>query len=407
MSPAVQNQQRRRLVIHIGPPKTGSKTLQSFLSTYAGHPAPINNTETKSRLKGWIYPMFNGHRAGLAYLLHQNDTEQIYNEFQNLPNTSSIVLSSEFLLFYYSGRNGIHRIIRNGTIFESIANWTGLQPEIVVNYRSPRTSHLISLWKQITARSRSNETFPEFMCSRKEKTDLQIRWVLDPLHAVNDLVQKHGFTTYLLDMGGAAKQGIDPSHAFACSILNVNCTEDKKWVNGLEGRMFLENARNGDPNITLAQFQDMEEIIHQRDCSYGNDLYQHPLLRHLYPHNDSWPIDCQLRVQAMPQYRDHPETMIEQLRKVVRCGDPAEPEKEGSKDLVESDEKGEAIGRTVRLSDPVEQEKVNLKDLIASDKKETHVPRAGPSSGPVEQEKEGSGKGLIESDEKEPSGGAL
>eukprot|EP00980_Cylindrotheca_fusiformis_P022059 scaffold8959_cov109-Cylindrotheca_fusiformis.AAC.3 len=122
----------------------------------------------------------------------------------------------------------------------------------------------------------------------------------------------------------------------------------------------------------------MEDIIHQRDCSYGSDLYQHPLLSHLYPHSDSWPMDCQLRVKTMPQYRDHPETMIEQLRKVVRCGDRAEPEVEGFKDL-ESDEK-EASVRAGRWGDPVEPEKESLKGIVESEKFRPDVALDGVAS---------------------------
>eukprot|EP00980_Cylindrotheca_fusiformis_P002995 scaffold692_cov118-Cylindrotheca_fusiformis.AAC.17 len=267
----------------------------------------------------WNYPMFFGQKGGLRFVqmngvgFRDPKVRQVQKTLSRQLPSDSLVLASEYLH---------HRGCLNGKAFEAFANWTNIStPEIVINSRRPTASHMISLWKEMTnPRNRfwPNWSFYRYVCSRKTKMERKLGLGLNTIGMAYDMVFTHKLPTHFIEMSGVAARGIDISHAFACSVLKVQCTDDNRWVKGLQNVTIRENSKSKDPNINSTQRSQIEELFLQRDCAYGKDLIEHPLFHHLYEHNESWPQTCS-NVQAVPEYRHKPVVMLKELRRIMEC----------------------------------------------------------------------------------------
>jgi hypothetical protein len=122
-----------------------------------------------------------------------------------------------------------------------------------------------------------------------------------------------------MDMQGVSQHGSDVSHAFACSVMKVNCTKGNiTWVQGLKGEPIHFNSRSGDPELPSEQTTEMGNVFHQRDCAYRDELYNHPLFHLLYRHDGLWHEDC-TKTKAMPVYRYNPLLMLNEFRRISKC----------------------------------------------------------------------------------------
>eukprot|EP00980_Cylindrotheca_fusiformis_P005196 scaffold1113_cov77-Cylindrotheca_fusiformis.AAC.2 len=337
--------QRRRLVICIGPPKTASTSLQLFLSKYASRESKSWN----SVFDNWNYPRFLNHHNGLRVFqggqLTKSNIAKIQTKFEQQPSTINLVIGSENL----SGYNSMRVQITGEKVIDALRNWSNMDdditPEIVIQSRGPRISHLISVWKQSTRRTPTNNnkkrrfsgwSFQRYLCSEQSAPELKrkLRHVVNPIGVANLAVFDDKLPTTLMDMQGMAAQNIDVCHAFACSVMNVECittttTDPKKnnqtttWVKGMEGIVIRANSISRNPHLTSEQKLQMEEVFRQRDCNYGYDLYNHSLFRLFYGQNNTWPFNCDYHENnddpKTYYYPDDPLVILNELRRIIQC----------------------------------------------------------------------------------------
>eukprot|EP00980_Cylindrotheca_fusiformis_P020039 scaffold7132_cov98-Cylindrotheca_fusiformis.AAC.2 len=96
---------RRRLVVFIGPPKTGSTSLQEFLFRHSD----IEKRSYAKAFKGWTYPDFCNRRDGVSSIVKgKNFTyyEQIQTTFRKQKKSLNLVVASEYLINYDRFLNG-------------------------------------------------------------------------------------------------------------------------------------------------------------------------------------------------------------------------------------------------------------------------------------------------------------
>jgi hypothetical protein len=298
----------RRLVVFIGPPKTASTTLQSFFSKYASN----SHSNTKASVfQNWNYPFLLKDPNGLKEIRHGPNHSlfwEIQKEILEQPPEINLLLGSEFLIQFET----CHTL-------EYLQNWTNVTPEVVIMYRSPRMSHFLSIWKQQTKVGRKEfygYSFRDFLCSQKtqEKVLEKLSVIANPLGLAKTAVGQN-WPTFLLDMGGL--DGQDVSHAFGCDILKVNC--QGQWMEGLQGVTIRKNSRWGDPNLTEGKQLELENIFTQRDCTYYDELHNHPLLTILYRRH-LWENNCtNTGVSAEPKFRHNVTNMLNQMRAILGC----------------------------------------------------------------------------------------
>jgi hypothetical protein len=280
--------QQRRVVVYIGPPKTVSTPLPIM-------PVQVKGKREKA-FEGWNYHLFMGDKNG---------TRKLHN---TSPKTSSNRVCSDWkelraarLICKLGGGIGISDCLCSNPRRSNV-----VMPEIVIQSRSPRIDHCISIWKQQT-QMRGKEwhgwSFPQYMCSKRSCKIVrhQIDLFADPIGVAHDMVHKYKLPTYVMDMEGISQQGLDVCHAFVMNV-NVNCTEGNKWVQGLEGVTVHANSKLRDPKLSSKQKEEIETLFHQRDCADRDELYNHSLFHLLYRHAGLWPKDC-TNLEAMPVYR--------------------------------------------------------------------------------------------------------
>lgn len=317
VSPEVTAGSQRRLVVAIGPPKTASTSLQNFLAKY------VSRHETGPKVEAfgdWQYPLFFGRDNGINELEKGYDDpqfEKIQEKIQRLSPSVSLVIASERLISYDTWLNG--------HLWQELSSWTNVAtPEIVLISRSPRISHLVSIWKQLTQLKRKPTyglSFRDLLCSTNATTTLERRLgnFANPLGVARDLIFSNNLPTHVIDTSGVSQKNMDICHAFSCSVLKVNCTEDQKWVQGLEGVSIRSNSRAGNANLTLDQTMELERVFQERDCTYYEELHNNTLFHLLYKGENLWPDECIGHVRGVEAYRYNVTIMLKEFRRIVNC----------------------------------------------------------------------------------------
>ena len=296
----------KRLVIFAGPHKSASSSIQEFLVRYMSV-----NTRPKYRAvsQGWKWPKIHSksvkrvpERKVFAKLVSSNDTQLQEDIFKGIldawqqTQTQNIVLASEefdrFGTTPWSHRDGIKAL---GNIVDRVKP---PRLDLVVNYRTPRHEHWISVWKQLTALANRKNPKSErvdykyFIC-QDERAWEYLDCVANPLGLVKAL-RSNGWNSTLVDMGGVLDQGLDIAHASACYVLQLDCTDG--WVNGINRTLVLLNTKNRELDITGHQMQEMEWLFRKRDCAYASQLENDDGVRILFRHT-LWK-DCDFEKDA-------------------------------------------------------------------------------------------------------------
>lgn len=305
--------QRNRLVLFAGPHKTASTSIQWFFSRNASDQAP---NEKLPAFQNWTWPRFrepdNGNRL---YSLNRGWIPKKLKFYEGRINQglnhSNVVMGTENLCFFES----------TGSI-DLILEWTQISdPEMIVNYRTPRTDTWLSLWKQNTRvganKPYENYTFYDYLFHAENPFPDQ----MNPLRLISKFVEQ-GWETHLMDMAGVQSDGLDISHTIACEILEVPC--DLGWVQGTDGQAVVRNERSGDAHLTDHQYRAFEYVLLQHDCSYVDTLqpYSHHLTIH---HRQELWRRCGDFLQAHINDLGNFSEVVDVLREIIACPSYSEP----------------------------------------------------------------------------------
>jgi hypothetical protein len=304
---------RNRLVLFAGPHKTASTSIQWFFSRNASDQAPDDKLQA---FENWTWPRFrvpdNGNRL---FSLNTNWVPQKLSFYEQQINQglnhSNVVMGTENLCFFES----------TGSM-DLILNWTKRSdPEMIVNYRMPRTDTWMSLWKQYTRvganKSYENYTFYDYLCLAEDPFPDQI----NPLRLVSRLVER-GWRTHLMDMAGVQSDGLDIAHAIACEILQVPC--DLGWVQGADRQAVLRNQRSGNAHLTDYQYRAFEYVLLQHDCSYMDRLRQYSHLFTIHHRQELWRRCGEFRQSNINDLRNFTDA-VDVLREIIECPSYSEP----------------------------------------------------------------------------------
>jgi hypothetical protein len=334
------SQPLRRLVIFAGPHKSASTSIQKFFTQHAGN-QHLHSIHPSFQDWIWPYEPFGQHpgsyndfvvkandlrRAELYFTIsfvwdhhnpkittnyeddHEDDDDYDAGNATTATTTKlmrgkNVFLGSEELdripgQTPWSGRNGIRALDNIVRLLSTTTEAPPEQLDIVINYRTPRVAHWISIWKQLT-QSESGASSYEALVGQSIKTYEHLNSVANPLALAYEIRNRHRknrqdqrrrrrrrstsssssmlslWNVTLIDMGGVDKAGLDISHVIACQVLQVPCTKNGH-VQGLEHKHLHSNRREADPGLTVEQLDELEWLFRQRDCAYAQDLVSDP-----------------------------------------------------------------------------------------------------------------------------------
>jgi hypothetical protein len=387
-----EQRQNRRLVIFAGPHKSASSSLQEFFVQYAAGRRKYHNLMAFQR---WRWPLVNSERTlriperkifsrlvmnhtkkgggggqdeALSMQVREDIRSAIYNtwtEKQRImvkPTKSTsdkddggkhklimtegyvnlILASEEFDRFGptpFSGRDGM------GAIRDIVELIQPPQLDIVVNYRTPRHKHWLSIWKQLTAIQSRTDTkeetgkknigkvpgkdgtddeqkvgrrkasYKNFICS-SDRVWEYLDCVSNPLGLVAAL-RSNQWNVTLIDMGGVEERNLDISHASSCHVLNVPCTEDG-WVRGIVNHTLEMNTKSRSLDLSEQDLDEMEWLLRKRDCAYASIMRSDPHVSLLF-RQTLWK-DCNVKAEQHI-YRDLLNTtfMMQLLQAQYQC----------------------------------------------------------------------------------------
>jgi len=342
----------RRLVIFVGPHKSASSTVQEFLVQYAtGRP----RYRKLKAFQGWRWPVVTDSRvparkqwARLVYT-HQSNLDETHRALkttlqETLKTYSKVAVGSEefdrFGSTPWSHRDGTGAVNRLIEWAQDIDPSKALQVDIVVNYRTPRQSQWISIWKQLmsleeTFHKRESITYPQWICQEGNGTtasfDVKVWEYLDcvanPLGLTAALLQSLSekkrvhvdWKVTLIDMGGVARQRLDIAHTSACHIMGLPCTQG--WVRGINRTLVINPKSRPLEGVSTPQLNELEWLLQQRDCTYRqllNDNKKQNRLTILYPDALSWE-NCLERENVMGRNFQNTTYLLQAMQSQFGC----------------------------------------------------------------------------------------
>jgi hypothetical protein len=329
----------KRLVILAGPHKTASTSTQTFFAKYIG------NRERLLKLPvfaNWTWPWFKeGGFTGTKgwdktkvmaqYVLHHHNQtirEEIMKNivalWQSPPVNNQFFwdhpdhLHREYNyglnFLIHQGRHRPQNMILGTEEFDRFGDtpWSqrngilamqeivqALKPSdltIVVNYRTPRKDHWISIYKQVGSWF---GTYDDFMCATcdskfclfQDGKDPQYHYkmvweylnsVSNPLGLVQEL-RTHNWKVVLIDMGGVKRDKLDIAHTTACEVMKVACNSSG-MVMGVPETFSLFKGKK-DQLLDDHEHDYLEWLLRQRDCAYKSRLEGDPGIEVLHPHS--------------------------------------------------------------------------------------------------------------------------
>jgi hypothetical protein len=315
--------QNQRLVLFVGPHKSASTSIQNFFVEHASNDYKHHHRD--AAFENWTWPFwpYAMHPNAFAELVinfrkrdaawHDERRAELYYTVGVVWETSGnnvIIGEEEFDRMGYtpfSNRNGL-RVLQNLIDF--------LEPprlDIVVNYRTPRSAHWISIWKQLTQGS----SYEGLVCGARKPWE-HLNSVGNPLGIVQTLLSKGLLNVTLIDMGGVERAKLDISHVIACDVLNVPCEDG--WVEGLNRTGLRANERNHDPGLTSKQIEEIEWVLRQRDCAYMRSLESYIGNGLTILHRDTLWRDCDEAPIEIQQQLQNTTFLHFLLQSQIDCG---------------------------------------------------------------------------------------
>jgi len=319
MTPSDQrNSTRQRVVILPGPHKTGSSSVQLYLA----------QLHSSNQIGDWVWPAKSSKSfAPLveSILFDKEDKNEILERKKNRIASAwfaygkSIVIGAE--LFDFMAAMSPKEL---PGVFQRLKSLLPkkITAEVVVMYRTPRTSHLVSAWKQQLAMAEKGiyrkpwrfqletgaqnvteeqPSLAEWLCSGQWEghTGFNVDKILAA--QVNPMGVAHAFYRYgNMNVTVADMVGIDDlPNMVACEILNVPCT-DKGKVVGLEDEQVLIVGDRSNPTtlgLSDGDMNEVEEILRRMDCYYYCGLRSKIAILHgndaMFTEKEGWKDCCE------------------------------------------------------------------------------------------------------------------
>ena len=355
--PAAQPPKQQKVLLLAGPHKTGSSSIQSNLVRWV-YDNKDNKNYNSGRLvdKQWAWPSpsskfqqdgcipqhseplifywwvdaLNGKKNDLNCVGHQNVTgvPQVYKTRDQFIDVYSqamydkwmeghnLVIASEAMDFIgqqnspnWGGPELLDKIIaqlpwrydneKDDPTFTSVPG-SDEDITVVVAYRAPRSSHLISIWHQCCMAK--GMSFYEFLTTKYFEVAKDPLKSLDSLNLAKVIMEK-GIKVVLVDMVGVTSMGYDISNVIACDVLEADCTPSKQLFRGdnrtgedvqaLEAmkaaasNVVVTNVKTHSDenfNVTSQQLERIETVLQKYDCNF-RELTSNPKLQVLYSHS--------------------------------------------------------------------------------------------------------------------------
>ena len=285
------NDKRQRVIILPGPHKSATTSLQSFL----------DKLSKSGKLGTWDWPASGGKMFGNvlnSVLFDPKDSSGLQKQLRSKiikawENGKSIVFGNEDLDYI--------AVMSPDEAKAALQRLQGLLPQDMVAerdmsatimYRTPRSSHLISAWKQQIAMAKPGrnwnspwrtvigdeptETEPpslsEWLCHGiwEGRIEFHIETIiaswLNPMGLANAFVRYGNVNVTIGDMSGME----DVPNTVACELLQIPCTNDGNIVGQSMQKTILLNKRSNPTELgmTDGDLNEAEEILRRMDCFY-------------------------------------------------------------------------------------------------------------------------------------------
>jgi hypothetical protein len=300
-----EDPQRQRIVILPGPHKSGTTSVQSFLdqlqkNNQLGHfEWPGNGPKAFAGVSGAIL-FHNNSDSGKHSNAEVKSLRKIRERLrQSWSHGKSIVFGAENMDAFatLSPEQSQAAMSRLQSILPTNNNSTTdiVQVQVVVMYRTPKSSHLISVWKQQTAKDVQNRfrkkipkstnaapirsgsvpvpTLAEWLCTGQWRGKMQydvpnlIASQTNPMGVADTFLKSRGnnMTVFLADM----MSGMDDlSQGIVCEILQLpSCNSDGK-VAAAEAEIKNQRSNPTHLGMTDAELEQVERILRKMDCYY-------------------------------------------------------------------------------------------------------------------------------------------
>eukprot|EP01084_Bolivina_argentea_P125644 222588_1 len=270
---------KQRIVLLAGPHKTGSTSVQTNIANWSlsgiledwSWPCPQNDAYAYNKqihakcFARLLWALDNRSKK----VMNPHETQLMYSKtFQRLwNNNKSIVFGAEYTDHVIANEFEGELIIGNLMRFMPCYPCNIYQIEVVITYRTPRVTHLISLWHQIS--KQNNVTHLSEFIQRVLHTFF---FIINPLGMAQRFAMKN-ISTRIIDTSGIARQNIDLSLVIACHILKVSC--ENNTIIGLINNPVRLNVftkkypqNNLHKDVSENKLQAIEKVLQQFDCKY-------------------------------------------------------------------------------------------------------------------------------------------
>jgi len=330
---------RQKVVILPGPHKTGSTSVQSFLASL-----------TKKQLLGdWEWPA----SSSKAF------SEVAHSVFFD-PTDKHGFLRRKRSKIQSAWRKG-HNVVFGAELFDWVA---AMSPEelprvferlfsvfpptmdpardmtAVVMYRTPRSSHLVSAWKQQIAMAKrpghgghiwrsSIETkvvkkgkapsLAEWLCTGQWSGKMQfnvdkiVEAQINPMAVAAALMRYGNMSVIVGDMSNMT----DISNTIACKVLKVPCTDENRVVGWNKTKPKVLNQRENPAPLGLSEteMQEVEDVLRRMDCYHYCELKGNITILHakdaMFTEEEGWKDCC-----ASPEKLLSPAEAYQQLKSI-------------------------------------------------------------------------------------------
>lgn len=189
-------------------------------------------------------------------------SQTMFDESEN-----GIVVGTQ--LFDQIGHNAIYDAL---TPMNKIVNRLGIEDSnvtVILNYRTPRIEHWLSIWKANDADS----SYTDFMCKTYDNKELRkdrMSQLAASMNALNGAYEflKRGWNVKLIDLEGVHDTNKDVTHVIGCDILKGQCDGDGYLFRHDKFRTPDEGIPDIGNDVSEEEAVKIEQLFRYRDCGF-------------------------------------------------------------------------------------------------------------------------------------------